>query len=148
MKIGNVQSVSKGPAHQASLDQFDELRICVEKSFNKLRRSMDRDVAQGWIGNSAALDRHMRRLLPDSEVEVARSTPEAVKLTVSNWTEDLPKVIEFFKRNPGKIMETVWEIQDAYNPNDRRMPVYQLARLLGLALGFTIDDMASTDKVK
>ena len=63
MKKGNVLAGEK---------QLDELRICVEKAFNKLRGRIDVDTAQGWIGNSEALDRWAEQLLP-LEIALAES---------------------------------------------------------------------------
>jgi hypothetical protein len=145
MKRGNVLSIDKGPAHRASMDQFDELRICIERSFNKLRSSMDRDVAQSLIGDSKTLDAHMRALIPNLDLPVAASMQEAIHIVMGNFDSELPRALEFLKRNPGKILETVWEIQDRYLKNDIRMPAYQIARLLGLALGFSKEDMATAE---
>lgn len=56
MKNGNVR--------YASEEQLDELRIAVQKSVNKLRGRIEATTAQGWIGNSAALDRFAEQLIP------------------------------------------------------------------------------------
>jgi len=70
VKKGNVQTPF------AIEKQLDELRICVEKALNKLRGRINTDTAQGWIGNSEALDRLVEQLLPQVEEP---SAPNAVE---------------------------------------------------------------------
>jgi len=59
--------MNKGNVRLASEGQLDELRIAVEKAVNKLRGRIDATTAQGWIGNSEALDRWAEQLLPSQE---------------------------------------------------------------------------------
>jgi hypothetical protein len=56
MKKGNVQAPSE--------KQFDELRNCVTRSFNKLRGWMSRADVEKWIGNSKDLDALLAQMLP------------------------------------------------------------------------------------
>lgn len=58
----------KANVQPASSDQFDEVRIVVIKAFDKLRGRLDGTTAQGWIGNSPAVDRLLEGLLPPEEV--------------------------------------------------------------------------------
>lgn len=54
---------TQGNVHRASEEQFDETRICLEKSFNKLRGRLSNDTAQQWIGDSGALEHLVERML-------------------------------------------------------------------------------------
>jgi hypothetical protein len=60
--------VKKGNVQLASEEQFDELRICVAKGFNKLRGRLDQNVAQGWIGNQPSIDKLLEGLVPPDEI--------------------------------------------------------------------------------
>jgi len=71
---GNVQLASEG--------QFDELRICVEKSFNKLRGRLDAGTVQDWIGNSFALDQLVEGLILPTKAVVPKSILELVSTVV------------------------------------------------------------------
>jgi len=77
----------KANVRPASEDQLDELRIGVVKSFDKLRGSLGADVAQGWIGNSLALDRLMEGLIsPESTVPAEPPKPELLLELVNSIT--------------------------------------------------------------
>ena len=62
---GNVQLATEG--------QLDELRICLEKSLNKLRGRISFTTADGWIGNSRSLDRFVEGLLPYRDIQAKRT---------------------------------------------------------------------------
>ena len=67
-----------------SAAQMDELRICVLRSFDKLRDRLDSKTTQRWIGNSEALDRLMWYLLPEPTTARRRIVP-ATKRTLAVW---------------------------------------------------------------
>lgn len=54
---------TQGNVQTASEEQFDETRICLEKSFNKLRGRLTHGTAQQWIGDSGTLDRLVEGML-------------------------------------------------------------------------------------
>lgn len=54
---------TQGNVQLASEEQFDETRICLEKSFNKLRGRLANGTAQQWIGDSGSLDRLVEGML-------------------------------------------------------------------------------------
>lgn len=54
---------TQGNVQIASEEQFDETRICLEKSFNKLRGRLANGTAQQWIGDSRALDSMVEGML-------------------------------------------------------------------------------------
>jgi hypothetical protein len=78
----------KGNVQLASEDQFDELRICVVKGFDKLRGRFGQDVVQGWIGNQPSIDRLLEGLVPpEKKVEQPKkAVPEnrMMKLDLGN----------------------------------------------------------------
>lgn len=142
--------------------QFDELRIAVEKSFNKLRKTMDPTVAQGWIGNAPALDKFMRGLVPDEpktnkrrisppvfktwrtvRLGTALKTPGDFRRTLSKThcgfgrsTDHLLKSPEFEisadKMSADLVKVTAEEL--GFKEGARRTEIYQQASILGLSL--------------
>lgn len=102
--------MKKGNVRHAGEKQLDELRIAVEKAVNKLRGRIDSATAQGWIGNSEALDRWAEQLVLLQEQE-ARTTATIVALN-SVISIILPPTTG----RPAEDFIRVWEEQ--YNPSD------------------------------
>ncbi|MDP2593534.1 MAG: hypothetical protein Q8P52_02710 [bacterium] len=67
MKTGNVRLASE--------DQMDELRISVIRAYDKLRGRLDSTTAQGWIGNSSAVDKVLEGLLPTQDEDITPDDP-------------------------------------------------------------------------
>lgn len=90
--------MNKGNVQFASEKQLDELRIAVQKSFNKLRGRIDATTAQGWIGNSEALDRFAEQLIPiatsQSAIEVVDGVTHITVTSDGRTAEDFIKLWE------------------------------------------------------
>jgi hypothetical protein len=62
-------SMTHGNVRLATEGQLDELRLSVERAFNKLRGRMDFDTAQRLIFDSKPLDRCIEQLLSEGKTE-------------------------------------------------------------------------------
>lgn len=119
----------------ATEGQMDELRTSVTRSFNKLRGRLTSDVAQGWIGNSSALDLLMAGLLPPID--------KKKEMVVRHYKIDRTKTVHQMMKELNRIESLksgVLETMPTDGPDEGEIYFFNLGRPIWknhLALEFT-----------